>query len=151
MARGVTVADDDLNAGVHFDVKGVLLIAVITIAAAVLRLWIDPWFFWHDDFQTQHLPASYEIGQAWLHGDIPLLSTSSWFAGALAAEFQYGVFSLFLAACNVVVWQFGLSLQSTAAALSIIHLTVTAAGAFLLGRDFRLPRSLAALVALVAS
>jgi len=111
----------------------------------------DPYVFWHDDFQLHYLPASFEITTAWLHGEVPLLSRSSWFAGAFAAEYQYGIFSPLITACNVAVWQLGVSLPTAAACLAIVHLALVGAGAYLLGRSYRLTPALSVLVALVAS
>lgn len=114
-------------------------------------LWNYPYFFWHDDYQSQYLPAFYDINRAWQAGEFPLLSPYSWFGGALAGEYQYGVFSVFITACICVVCRLNLSLHLTAAAFSIIHLSVLAAGSFRLARQKQLSVSLAMMVAFVAS
>src|SRR5437870_3880383 len=113
-----------------------LVVALVIAVLHGLRCIRDPYFFWHDDFQTQHLPASFEIANAWLNGEVPLLSRHSWFAGALAGEYQYGVFSPFLTICNIVVWRLGLSLPISAAFLAIVHLALVGSGAYLLGRSY---------------
>jgi len=111
----------------------------------------DPGYFWHDDFQTQHIGGSREIARAWSEGSFPLLARWSWAAGALAGEFQYGVFSIFLTVLNILVWKFTLTLDSVAAILAITHLTVTALGAYLLSREFGISRPLAAMVGFISA
>jgi hypothetical protein len=117
----------------------------------VLLLWQEPGFFWTDDYQTYQLAGYCDIARAWTHGEVPLLSPSSWWGGALAAEYQYGVFSVFLAVCVVVLFALGLPLPLTAALLSIVHLAVLAAGACRLARRRGLGADLAVLVALVSA
>ncbi|HET9857781.1 MAG TPA: hypothetical protein VFP99_08090, partial [Chthoniobacterales bacterium] len=82
---------------------------------------------------------------------LPLLSPYSWVCGNLAGEFQYGTFSVFVNAAVVLVWKFPFTFSQQAAALSITHLFVLAAGAFLLARDRKLSVSLSIFVALVAA
>src|SRR5205814_3569941 len=69
----------------------------------------------------------------------------------LAGEFQYGTLSVFINAAIILIWKFPLTFPQQAAALSIAHLFVLAAGAFLLARDRRLSISLSIFVALVAT
>lgn len=123
---------------------------VIVLFCGVL-LWHDPGFFWHDDYQSYQLAGLREVARAWSEGEFPLLSPYTWNGGALAAEYQYGTFSVFLTACVLTVFGLGLPLPLAAAALSIIHLTVLATGAFRLGRRRGLALELALLVAFVAS
>jgi hypothetical protein len=82
---------------------------------------------------------------------VPLLSPYSWVCGNLAGEFQYGTFSIFVNAAVILIWKFPLTFAQQAAALSITHLFVLAAGAFLLarGRNFSTPLSI--FVALIAA
>src|SRR5436309_15461909 len=91
------------------------------------------------------------MARAWNHGEFPLLSPYSWICGNLAGEFQYGVFSVFINALIVCVWKLPLTFSQQAAVVSIAHLAVLSAGAFLLARGRKLSIPLSTLVALVAS
>lgn len=125
--------------------------AILTGLLALLLFEIDPHFFLKDDFQLQFLPGSHEVAEAWMSGELPLLNPHSWHASALAAEYQFGVFSLFRALLDIVVWLLPLSLPARAAVLFIAHAMVCAAGASLLARSHGVRPSLAMMVALVAS
>src|SRR5207248_2607471 len=92
-----------------------------------------------------------DMARAWNHGEFPLLSPYSWICGNLAGEFQYGVFSVFINALIVCVWKLPLTFSQQAAVVSIAHLAVLSAGAFLLARGRKLSIPLSTLVALVAS
>ena len=91
------------------------------------------------------------MARAWNDGGFPLLSPYSWVCGNLAGEFQYGVFSIFINGLIVCIWKLPLTFPQQAAAVSIAHLAVLSAGAFLLARDRQLSIPLSILVALVAS
>src|SRR5262249_47978225 len=132
--------------------------AFLTLAAglaialfAALFLLHDRQFFWTDDFQSQHLAGYCDVARAWRQGEFPLVSPYSWQGGALAGEYQYGVFSLVLTPLALLVFGLELSLPLAAAVFSIVHLAVLAAGAFRLARFRGLPVHLAFLVALVSS
>ncbi|MEW6729712.1 MAG: hypothetical protein AB1489_00110 [Acidobacteriota bacterium] len=124
-----------------------LLVAIFCL----LLLYQDPYFFWCDDYQAEHLPALWDIARGWQEGELPLLSPYSWFGGALAAEYQYGVLSLSTSLIFFLVWKLQLSLPTTAALFSIIHLSITAAGAFRLARQRALSTDLSMMVGLVAA
>jgi hypothetical protein len=111
----------------------------------------DPGWFWLDDYQSVRLANYCDVARAWRAGELPLLSPYSWEGGALAGEYQAGVFSVALTGGALVVFGLGLPLPLAAAALSIGHLAVLAAGTFRLGRCRGLPRDLAVLAALVTS
>ncbi|PZR77411.1 MAG: hypothetical protein DLM52_04535 [Chthoniobacterales bacterium] len=91
------------------------------------------------------------MARAWSHGECPLLSPYSWVCGNLAGEFQYGTFSIFVNALVVLIWKLPLFFSQQAAALSIAHIAVLSAGAFLLARDRKLSLASSILVALIAS
>src|SRR5207249_11781472 len=57
----------------------------------------------------------------------------------------------FINAAIILIWKFPLTFPQQAASLSVAHLFVLAAGAFLLARDRRLSTALSIFVALVAS
>jgi len=123
---------------------------VVALFCGVLLLW-DPGFFWIDDAQSGALPGYSEMARAWRSGEVPLLNRTSWHAGAIAGEFPSGVFSPSLALSILLVFALDLPLPLTAAALSIVHLAILAAGAFRLARQRGLSGDLALLVTLVTS
>src|SRR5436305_7189436 len=139
-----------LSAG-RRNVIGATIAGLIVIASCMLLLAHDPLIFWNDDYEVSILPVFADMARAWNRGEIPLLSPYSWVCGNLAGEFQYGVFSIFITALIVCVWKLPLTFSQQAAAVSIAHLAVLGAGAFLLARGRKLSISLSIFVALVAS
>lgn len=131
--------------------------ALTLAAGAIVALFVaalvgaDYRYFWHDDFQSNYLPGFAEMDRSWRQGELPLISSLSWMGGALGAEYQYGVFSVFVTLCVALVFQAGLSLPMMAALLSGIHLVVLATGTFRLGRARGLSFDLALLATLVTS
>jgi len=124
---------------------------VIVVAFCGLLLWHDPLLFWNDDYELSILPVFTDVARSWSEGHWPLLSPYSWVCSNLAGEFQYGTFSVFVNAAVVLIWKFPLTFPQQAATLSITHLFVLAAGAFLLGRDRKLSVPLSTFIALVAA
>ena len=126
----------------------------VSLAAVLLGvffcLW-EPQFFWKDDFQTQHIGGAQEILRAWSEGSFPLLARWSWQAGALGGEFQYGIFSIFITLADIIVMALHMPLATSAAALAILHLTVTTLGGYLLARDYGVRHSLATAAGFVAA
>lgn len=133
------------------DALGSLLSASLVVAVAVILYQIRPEFFFKDDFQLQFLPGSREVARAWSSGSFPWLNPYSWFSGALAAEYQFGVFSLFRGALDVVVWAIPASLGARAAMLFIAHAAVLGGGGYLLARSYDVRPSLATMVAVIAA
>jgi hypothetical protein len=132
--------------------------ALLTVGAGLVAvlfslslLLLNRGYYWTDDFQTYQLAGYCEVARAWSEGEPPLLSRCSWWSGALAAEFQNGVFSVFLTSCNLLLFRSGLSLPLIAASLSTIHLAILAMGCFRLGRGRGLSPDLAYLVAFVGA
>lgn len=132
----------------HF---GAIAASGTVLLFCLLLLWHDPVAFWNDDYQISILPVCADMAGAWGGGEFPLLSPYSWVCGNLAGEFQYGVFSIFVNALIVLIWKFPLAFSQQAAALSIAHLTVLSAGAFLLARGRGLSLANSIFVALIAS
>src|SRR6266480_3581105 len=132
-------------------VLGALSAGLIVVLFCLLLLWHNPLIFWNDDYELSILPVFADVARSWSEGNWPILSPYSWVCGNLAGEFQYGTFSVFVNAAIILIWKFPLTFSQQAAALSIAHLFVLAAGAFLLarGRQFSVPLSI--FVALVAS
>src|SRR5438046_5435398 len=114
---------------------GALLAGFIVAAFCLILLWHDPLLFWNDDYELSILPVFADVARSWSEGSLPLLSPYSWVCGNLAGEFQYGTFSIFVNAAVVLIWKFPLTFPQQAATLSITHLFVLAAGAFVLARD----------------
>src|SRR6266567_4311284 len=135
----------------HLDAIGAFASGLLVLAFCLILLWRDPLIFWNDDYELSALPVFADVARSWSEGHLPLLSPYSWVCSNLASEFQYGTFSIFVNAAVILIWKFSLSFPQQAAALSITHLFVLAAGAFLLARDreFSVPMSI--FVALVAA
>ncbi|MEP6709175.1 MAG: hypothetical protein ABJB32_03465 [Verrucomicrobiota bacterium] len=123
----------------------------IVVGFCLLLLWHDPLLFWNDDYELSILPVFADVARSWSEGHLPLLSPYSWVCSNLAGEFQYGTFSIFVNAAVVLIWKFPLTFPQQAAALSMAHLFLLAAGAFLLARDRNLSTPLSMMVALIAS
>src|SRR4030095_4616261 len=130
---------------------GAISAGTIVVAFSLLLLGHDPLLFWNDDYEFSILPVFADVARSWSEGHLPLLSPHSWFCNNLAGEFQYGTFSIFVNAVVVLIWKFPLTFPQQAAALSIAHLFVLAAGAFLLARDRKISVSLSIFVALIAA
>jgi hypothetical protein len=130
---------------------GAIVAGLIVVGFCLVLLWHDPLVFWNDDYELSILPVFADIARSWSEGHLPLLSPYSWVCSNLASEFQYGTFSVFINAAIVLIWKFSLTFSQQAAALSITHLFVLAAGAFLLARDRKLSFPLSILVALIAA
>lgn len=133
------------------DVIGAPAAGLIVVFFCLLLLWRDPLVFWNDDYELSVLPVFADVARSWNEGHLPLLSPYSWVCNNLAGEFQYGTFSIFINAAIILIWKFSLNFSQQAAALSIIHLFILAAGAFLLARDRKLVLPLSIFVALVAT
>src|SRR5438445_4266014 len=133
------------------DVIGAISAGLLIVGFCLLLLRHDPLVFWNDDYQLSILPVFADVARSWSEGHLPLLSPYSWVCSNLAGEFQYGTFSIFVNAAVILIWKFSLSFPQQAAALSITHLFVLAAGAFLLARDREFSAPMSIFVALVAA
>ncbi|MBL8149737.1 MAG: hypothetical protein JNN15_07400, partial [Blastocatellia bacterium] len=110
-----------------------------------------PAFIWQDDYQSVLLAGMIDAARSWMSGEIPLISPYSWNGGALAGEYQYGVFSIFICLTTITALILNLSLTQTALFISLTHLIVLAAGVFRLARSRNLPIHLATFAAMIAS
>src|ERR1700681_1201258 len=135
----------------RFEIVRPVSAGAMVVAFCFLLLWHDPLLFWNDDYALSVLPVFADVARSWSEGHLPLLSPYSWVCSNLAGEFQYGTFSVFINAAVVLIWKFPLTFPQQAAALSITHLFVLAAGAFLLARDRKLSFPLSIFVALIAA
>src|SRR5436190_20637498 len=133
------------------DVLGALVSAALVLFFSLILVWRDPLVFWNDDYQISILPVFADIARSWGDGHWPLLSPYSWACGNLAGEFQYGTFSIFINAAVVTIWNIFDGFAHQAAALSIVHLVVLAAGGFVLARSRAISIPLAMMVSLIAA
>ncbi|CAA9238339.1 MAG: hypothetical protein AVDCRST_MAG42-1547 [uncultured Chthoniobacterales bacterium] len=133
------------------EIFGAAFAGALAVVFCLILVWRHPHAFWIDDYQISILPVFADVARSWSEGTLPLLSPYSWVCGNLAGEFQYGTFSVFVNAAVVVIWKFALSFPAQAAALSITHLAVLAAGSFLLARGYGLQFPSAIMVALVGA
>jgi hypothetical protein len=130
---------------------GAIVAGSIVVGFCFVLLWHDPLIFWNDDYELSILPVFADVARSWGEGHLPLLTPYSWVCNNLAGEFQYGTFSVFVNTAIVLVWKFPLTFPQQAAAVSIVHLFILAAGAFLLARDWGLSNPLSIFVALIAA
>ncbi|HEX4639650.1 MAG TPA: hypothetical protein VH170_09200 [Chthoniobacterales bacterium] len=130
---------------------GAIIAGLAVVGFCAILLAHDPLLFWNDDYELSILPVFADVARGWSGGHLPLLSPYSWVCGNLAGEFQYGTFSIFINTAVVLIWKFPLTFPQQAAALSIAHLFVLAAGAFLLARGRKLSIPLSIFVGLIAS
>src|SRR5438105_7784913 len=133
------------------EILGALLAGVVVVAFCLALLWRNPLVFWNDDYQLSILPVFSDVARSWSEGHLPLLSPYSWVCSNLAGEFQYGTFSIVINAAVISIWKFPLTFPQQAAALSITHLFVLAAGAFLLARARKFSFRVSIFVGLVAA
>jgi hypothetical protein len=133
------------------EILGAIIAGLIVVFFCLILLWHDPLVFWNDDYELSILPVFADVARSWGEGHLPLLSPYSWVCSNLAGEFQYGTFSVFINAAVVLIWKVPLTFPQQAAALSITHLFVLAAGAFLLARDRKFSFSVSIFVALIAA
>jgi hypothetical protein len=140
-----------LSRSTRSELLGALSAGLLVVAFCLILLWHNPLVFWNDDYELSVLPVFADMARSWSEGHWPILSPYSWVCSNLSGEFQYGTFSIFVNAVIILIWKFPLAFPQQAAALSITHLFVLAAGAFLLARDRGSSIPLSILVALVAS
>ena len=84
----------------------------------------NEYFFFRDDYQTQYLPAFYEIGRILNAGEFPFISTRTLLGGNFAGEYQYGIFNPFsLFSCYVLyeILQTGAEFHLAAVFIPFIH------------------------------
>jgi dolichol-phosphate mannosyltransferase len=110
--------------------------AGLTMVLWCFALWLDPAFFWWDDFQAELLPVFHDVARALGEGSWPLLSPSSWFANNLAGEYRYGIFSPPQILLSVAVTGTDLPLARQAAVMVLVYLWIAGAGTLRLTRHF---------------
>lgn len=91
--------------------------------------------YYHDDMQSQYMPALVAIGKALAAGVWPSLTLQVNYGGALAGEYQYGLYNPIELLKMMSVAQFG-DLESGAAFLAVTDYAVLGAGVYLLARRF---------------
>ncbi len=123
---------------------------LVALFCLTLVLHTNQWF-WQDDFQSYQLANYYDVARAWQSGEAPLLSPYSWQCGALAGEYQNGVFSLAITGLVLLIFSTSMSLTAAGTVLSISHLAILAMGTFRLSRRLGTPRDLALVAALATA
>jgi hypothetical protein len=109
--------------------------------------------FWSDDVETQYLPLTREVYKAAMRGDLALVTPKTWAGGAIAGEFQQGMFSPVIVGVDVLAWACGSTLRSVATIMACVWFGVLAAGTFRFARAEQMERvpALLAVVATVAN
>lgn len=130
---------------------GAFAAGLVATLFSVLLFRHNPQIFWYDDYQLSILPVFADIARSWSEGHWPLLSPYSWVCSNLAGEFQYGTFSIFVNAAVIAIWKFQLDFMQQAAALSIVHLFVLAAGGYMLARGRDHSSAVSLMVALITA
>ncbi len=128
-----------------------VLAGAIVAAFGSMLLVRDPQWFWCDDFQSYQLANYHDVARAYFEGEFPLLTPNSWQCGALAGEYQNGVFSIFLTIINLINFGAGAPLPLAAAILSLAHLSVLSAGTYRLARQNGLAMEFALTAALTTT
>src|SRR5215217_6606442 len=136
------LADLHIKAAPHGELLQTVGAAAVVVAFCSLLLLRDPNLFLHDDWPMYFLAGYWDSAHSWSQGEWPLLSPYSWFGGALAGEYQYGTFSIFITLCIFLIAHVHLTLPVAAALHAIIHLSVLAMGAFWLARQRQLSSDL---------
>ena len=128
-----------------------MLVGLIILVAVGWLTSKNPNPFFVNDSARYHLPGFTDAARAVKHGELPWLSSSSWLAGNLAGEYQFGVFSLFLVPLYVLVTSLPLPFGEQASLLASVHLLLLAAGTLRLARRFGADEPGAAAAALTVS
>jgi hypothetical protein len=113
--------------------------------------YFDPTFFSHDDYLNVSLPWYEEVGRTIREGRFPLLSESSWTAGALVAESGPTTFSIFHVALSTVVSLLGLPIAQTCTFITAVYMAFLSAGCFRLARQKSIPVHFALVAAAVGA
>jgi hypothetical protein len=129
----------------------VILLNAVLVLLAVLALWKDPHFFFRDDGQSHSLAGFCEVARLCRSGTFPLLTDRSWQSGALAAEYQFGVFSPVQTALVLALFSCDLPLHYSAAVFFSVFAAILATGTYVLARSYRVSPPLAVMAALVAT
>jgi hypothetical protein len=110
-------------------------VAVVTVAAALLRVAFTPSFYFADDTQLGAVGQWYALGDRLLSGSLPILSPGSWQGGNYLAEGQWGIL-------NPITWLIGISARLApdvlvlSTTVKVAFLTLMALGAYHLAREF---------------
>lgn len=110
-------------------------VVVVAVVAGVLRLIVNPSFYFADDTQLGALGQWYALGEHLLSGSLPLLDPGAWQGGNYLAEGQWGIIS-------PVTWMIAVATRLApdvlvvATVVKIAFLAIMALGTFLLAREF---------------
>ncbi len=121
-----------------------LLGTVVTLAAIYH---INPRFFFTDDRQAQYFPYGLIIKDLLLHGHFPLLTTRTFFGGALWLDLQTGIYNPVSLLMTLLIDPTHLEISGLVYAI-IMNLLLTGGG-YTLGRAYGLRPPFAALLGLM--
>ncbi len=125
-----------------------LLIALLGVIGTLLAIYgINHRFFFADDRQTQYFPYGLVIKDMLLHGHFPFVTTRTFFGGALWLDPQNGIYNPLALVMTLLIDPAHLDVSGLWYA--IIMNALLAAGAYALGRAYRLEPSFAALLGLM--
>lgn len=130
-------------------VGGVIAISGALIAC-LLPLIFERGYYFHNDVQHYFMPMIHEIGSRLSHGEWPILTLRSMYAGNLVGEGQFGLFNPVTLAVYWFVSKIS-NLQDGALLYACIHVGVIAAGIYSLARLLTLSTHMAAMVAITAT
>lgn len=122
-----------------------LAVALFGVVAALTCVYcINPRFFFIDDRQAQYFPYGLIIKDMLLHGAFPIVTTRSFFGGALWLDPQNAIFNPFSLLMTLLIDPHHLELSGLLYAIAANLLL--AGGGYALGRAYRLDAPLAALL-----
>ena len=121
---------------------------VLAVATGIIPFLFDHGYYWRGDTQLAYFGALYHLGEELREGRLPLLDPASWQAGAFAVDASWGLW-------NPLTWVQALAATAVSDALLLMTVVkisvcaVSASGAFLLARSYRVSDPLACVVAVL--
>jgi hypothetical protein len=113
-----------------------LALGIAAVSLAALPLLFNPAFYFRDDFQSSFMPVFLEVARLVERGELPLLTTDSWYGGNLLGEYQFAIFNPVSVASYLLIHQTFEDLAKAGAFYAILHLTILAFGSHRLLRAF---------------
>lgn len=120
---------------------------IVALCAQIPRLFTRSFYF-TDDSAAQYVPTWHWLGEQLMAGHWPpLLDIDAWAGGNLAAEALFGLWNPVSMANDLLVAQFD-DLTTAAAVSKTVFLTLLALGVYLLCREYRAGKAMAAVLAI---
>jgi hypothetical protein len=94
--------------------------------------------FYIDDYQSAFLPVCMDIGRSLDSGEYPLVSPYSWVGGAIAGNFQFGIFNIVHIPIIYGLYKIGLDPVGFAKYLTLVYLFILCLGIAWLSDYYRL-------------